>query len=293
MKNLFFRLFYRIEWNIAIREISKDKRLPLNEKKSYSIMKKYPKTWMADPFLFENNGETYLFFEKMNMVTHLGSIAYCKIQNDPEKMFGEIHEAINEPFHLSFPNVFRYGKEIYMIPESSAEKQIRLYRAVQFPGKWEYLCNLVEGIEAADTTVRVEDDMLFIMAYTEKPEQSYVYYVDMESLTTSPVKEVKVTALRPAGNSLCYDGVNYRVFQECKESYGKFIYLYKEIGNLKDGTYQDEYYGIIDSSNIDIKMKYTPSHIHTIGRTSKYEVIDYMCPRFRGFKVLYKLFNIM
>ena len=109
MNSLFFKLFYRVEWNIAIRKIVEDNKLPLNSRKSYKIMDKYSRTWMADPFLFEHNGETFLFFEKMNMVSHLGCIAYCKIQNDTENMFGRIHEVIREPFHLSFPNVFRYG----------------------------------------------------------------------------------------------------------------------------------------------------------------------------------------
>ena len=45
----------------------------------------------------------------------------------------EVVEIINEPFHMSFPNVFKFENEFYMMPENSESNQLRLYNAVDFP----------------------------------------------------------------------------------------------------------------------------------------------------------------
>ena len=60
-------------------------------------------------------------------------------------------EVIREPFHLSFPYLFEYEDELYMIPESSAANSIRLYKCTDFPMQWEFQKELRTGIKAADT----------------------------------------------------------------------------------------------------------------------------------------------
>ena len=32
--------------------------------------------WLADPFLFERNGITYIFFEALDLITKVGKIGY-------------------------------------------------------------------------------------------------------------------------------------------------------------------------------------------------------------------------
>ena len=51
---------------------------------------------------------------------------------------------LDEPFHLSYPYVFEFEGEHYMVPESHQDRSLRLYRAVDFPTRWEHACNLIE-----------------------------------------------------------------------------------------------------------------------------------------------------
>ena len=51
---------------------------------------------------------------------------------------------LEEPWHLSYPFLIEWGGDIWMIPESSTNRDIAIYRAVDFPLKWERHAVLVE-----------------------------------------------------------------------------------------------------------------------------------------------------
>lgn len=58
----------------------------------------------------------------------------CLCLSDGDTCFKEV---LNENFHLSYPNVFEYDGSIYMLPETFESNQLRLYKCVSFPYKWE------------------------------------------------------------------------------------------------------------------------------------------------------------
>src|SRR5207248_10692612 len=55
-------------------------------------------------------------------------------------------------YHLSYPFVFAYGNQIYMIPESGDVRETRLYRAMKFPHNWECEGVLLD-VEGYDATL--------------------------------------------------------------------------------------------------------------------------------------------
>jgi hypothetical protein len=61
--------------------------------------------------------------------------------------------ALKEDFHLSFPYIFEFKENVYMIPESAKNKDIRLYKSVNFPFDWELEEVLIDNIDAADSLV--------------------------------------------------------------------------------------------------------------------------------------------
>ena len=79
-----------------------------------------------------------------------GSISVYKITRDSYK---ELGAALVEDFHLSYPFVFQYSGELYMCPETSEKRDIRLYRCVDFPLKWEYYKTIMRNVSAADTVI--------------------------------------------------------------------------------------------------------------------------------------------
>ena len=45
--------------------------------------------------------------------------------------------ALSESWHLSYPHVFSWQGDVYMMPEGYKSGSLRLYKAVQYPLKWE------------------------------------------------------------------------------------------------------------------------------------------------------------
>ena len=88
--------------------------------------------WFADPMLVEANGKTYLFYEAV--LGDKGHIEVAEVKNDCT--LGETKIVLQDECHYSYPFVFQYNGVWYMIPESSQDKTIRLYKSVDFPAQW-------------------------------------------------------------------------------------------------------------------------------------------------------------
>ncbi len=46
--------------------------------------------------------------------------------------------ALDEPWHLSYPFIFQHQGKMYMVPEGYGSGALRLYRASDFPLRWEF-----------------------------------------------------------------------------------------------------------------------------------------------------------
>jgi hypothetical protein len=116
--------------------------------------------YYADPFLFEFQNEIYLFTEEYSFSTSKGVVCVFKFHDDK---FVRLGICLEEIFHISFPNVFVDGEEIYMIPESSENRDVRLYRAVDFPMKWELATQLLTNVSAVDSIIYRDDEDYFLL----------------------------------------------------------------------------------------------------------------------------------
>src|SRR5690606_5384936 len=81
--------------------------------------------FLADPFLFIENDVHYIFFEhqaegnaNIGLIVSLDGISYSYEGN-----------VLDEEFHLSFPQVFKYREDFYMLPESKQAGSILLYKS--------------------------------------------------------------------------------------------------------------------------------------------------------------------
>ena len=99
--------------------------------------------FVADPFLMHEDSGWYLFFEVLNKVNHQGDIGYATSDNGLDWNYQKI--VLDESFHLSYPYVFKWAGNYYMVPESNEAGAIRLYRATDFPTTWEFVTTLVSG----------------------------------------------------------------------------------------------------------------------------------------------------
>ena len=101
-------------------------------KKSKSFNSPLYEYW-ADPFYFKHNKKNYLFFENYNIFKKKGKISCAEIKNGN---LTNVRDVINKSYHFSYPNIFKFGKKIFMIPETAEKKRVEIWTCIEFPMKW-------------------------------------------------------------------------------------------------------------------------------------------------------------
>jgi len=106
--------------------------------------------FLADPFLINKFNKDFCFVEEYNYKDNKAHIAVYELN---KKNYSRLGIALKENFHISFPYVFEYQDKIYMCPETSINKDIRLYESIKFPMKWQLSKVLMNNVDAADTMI--------------------------------------------------------------------------------------------------------------------------------------------
>ena len=138
-------------WRIGLRQRLADSPLPQRDGLDGFLWQDAPPGhFWADPFFFESNGVTWLFFEDFDAAKGYAVLSVAEVLSGGS--LGAVQMVMDLGLHLSYPHVFKVDGEIYMIPESSAAGTVNLWRATDFPTKWEKVCSLLK-LKAVDTTV--------------------------------------------------------------------------------------------------------------------------------------------
>ena len=132
--------------------------------------------WFADPLLYRRGGRRWLFAEAMDLSTGKGRIEVCELHED-----GTItgwQPALEEDFHLSFPTVFDWNGEIWMLPETGSDHSLRLYRCRAFPTGWELVQRFATDEELCDAILldRRAEALTILCSETKPDNQLYVRY---------------------------------------------------------------------------------------------------------------------
>lgn len=205
-------------------------------------VKDIPAEFVADPFLVEKNGLWYLFFEAMNMKTFQGDIGVAISKDLNEWIYQKI--VLDEPFHLSYPYVFQWEGEYYMIPEVYQTNSVKLYKAKDFPNHWEYVDTLIYGDQFVDPSVFYYKNRWWMFVATTKNDTLYLY--SSELLTgpwvehpQSPVVKNNKRIARPGGRVIVDGESVIRLTQNDEYHYGNELKAF-EITELTETTYQEK-----------------------------------------------------
>ena len=131
----------------------------IRERGSSDVYKSLPYStdyWYADPITFKHEGEWYLFTEAYDRKRAIGRIAVSLIDKNGNISTPRI--IIAEDYHMSFPYVFEWRGDIYMIPESSDNSSINLYKCVKFPFDWKLVSQFHTTKPVVDTIVVEKND---------------------------------------------------------------------------------------------------------------------------------------
>lgn len=239
--------------------------------------------WVADPFPFEKDGMLYIFGEMYEYTKLKGSIAYTVLTDSG---FTKWKKIIEEPYHLSFPNIFIKDNGIYMCPEARQSGELYLYKCIEFPEKWVKEEVLIKNTNCSDTVFWKDDTGNY--AFTCEWNGLNDHHMNVISFTDrGPVFAPRENVIcladyysRPAGK-IFYDEVLQQyisVFQNCKPQYGSGL-VFKEF-NLSFPNYTEKMVGMFTPKDIHCDLRKKFDGVHTFNMSEHYLVIDVIWSRF-------------
>src|SRR3989338_3957883 len=174
--------------------------------------------FVADPFIVREKGRWHLFFEMFDAITKKGRIALA--ESEDGKRWDYRRVVLEEPFHLSYPFVFKHEGRYYLIPETGSQHAVRLYEAADFPLRWKYVKDLVAGERFVDSTLFYHDKKWWMLTGTGPLLEGTLSLYFAEDLMgrwqkhpSSPIARGYVAGARPAGRVIATGGRLIRLAQ--------------------------------------------------------------------------------
>ncbi len=189
----------------------------------------------ADPFLYKQNDDQYVFFESIDHRSQMGKISCGRLLGHE---LSDIRDVLVKPYHLSYPNIFEDQGELYLMPETSGNKRLEIYRCKRFPDSWELYVTAFQGELLFDSSF-FDDEFGQKWLFTNKQtdpnspvdSELYIYKVDslkLNSIIPHPQNPVITDSrvARNAGRIFSFNGEFYRPSQRNEDGiYGKALNL--------------------------------------------------------------------
>jgi|YelNatPaOPRAMG01_1025707.scaffolds.fasta_scaffold40760_1 hypothetical protein len=197
---------------------------------------------VADPFMVRTEGRWHMFFEVET--AGRGQIGWATSDDAVRWAYGRI--VLSEPFHLSYPYVFEWQGDYFMVPESFQADSVRLYKATRFPEEWSFQRTLLEGSPLLDPSLLRYNGKWWMFVETN-PQHKYdtlrLFYANeltgpWQEHPRSPVVEGNNRKARPAGRVQVIDGRPVRFAQDCYPRYGTRVRAFA-ISELSTRAYRE------------------------------------------------------
>lgn len=154
--------FHQAHWRVGYRflegpGVAETGRLGMG----WTVLPDAGDRFYADPFPFHWQGCPFIFVE--DYVHAIGKAVISVVQLDANGAQSKPRVVLEEPHHLSYPQVFVRDGSVWMLPEASASGRLTLYRATRFPDRWTAEAVLLEG-EISDATLLEQGGSLWLFA---------------------------------------------------------------------------------------------------------------------------------
>jgi hypothetical protein len=203
--------------------------------------------YWGDPFVVQRDGGYFVFLEEKLYATGKGRIACLHLDADG-RLLGR-HTALETDHHLSYPFIFERDGELFMLPESAANRTVDLYRCTRFPDAWEYVRTLMQDVYAVDATLLEHSGSAWLFANVKEQGGSSLNSLhlfmasDPFSSTWRPHPRNPVVrdiaSARPAGRVFVQDGQLIRPSQDSSRRYGGAL-KFNRIAQLDENDYGEE-----------------------------------------------------
>jgi hypothetical protein len=269
---------YRYQWLIGYRI----GRSPGPERTLYHFqyMVPPPDRFWADPFPVKRGDTYFIFIEEFFYKRGKGHIAL--IEMDQQGKWEQPRQVLERDYHLSYPYIFEWRGDYYMIPETAENRTVELYRCTSFPFQWTLEKVLMENVRAADATVTEIDGLWWMFVNiaedgASKDDELHLFYATTPlgpwcPHRRNPVKS-DVRASRSAGRLFRWNGELYRPAQDCSRTYGYAVSLNKIVQLDRDQFQETEVSKILPHWDKRILA------VHTLNSVDRLTVIDGLTKR--------------
>ena len=162
-ENIYAKFFRSPHWRVGWRRLVGPDLWDTQslQKTSWHLLPDPRIRFLADPIAIEHAGRTVLFVEDFHHDLQKGVIS--AVEFDAEGPIAPAVCVLEEPWHLSYPFVLEAEGNVWMIPESSANREVALYRADPFPSRWVKEATLLRDLPATDATVFAHEDRYWLL----------------------------------------------------------------------------------------------------------------------------------
>ncbi|HEY7650915.1 MAG TPA: hypothetical protein VID04_18100 [Methylomirabilota bacterium] len=272
VKKKIYDALYRSQWAVGFK-LGTDTNSLFSVPRDFTIIEPPPDRFWADPFVVRAKDSYFIFLEELLHATNRGHLSVVEV--DGRGRPGPMTRILEKAYHLSYPFVFEHAGQIYMLPETSGNGTIEVYRATRFPYQWERHAVLMEGLTAVDTTLVEIDGRWWMFTTTgvkDAPleEELHVFYASSPFGPWRPHQRNPVISDcrrgRQAGRIFQHRGSFYRPAQESTRSRGYGLSI-NRITRLTPDDYGEE-------PVLRIRPGGRIRGIHTLNHASGMTVID-------------------
>ncbi len=264
-----------LRWRIAIRRT----HIPLYEDASRPGLQSF--RWIdsprgcqwADPVICERDGHTWLFFEELVNPSRVGHICCGRLTADGDLV--DVRSVLQQPHHLSFPQIIVSGSDVFMLPESAQGGGVDLYRAVRFPDAWLLEKRLLDFRCVDSSIFQAAGSWWMTTSPQVVPGQTPITWLLRADRITGPwqfqpggVVASDVRVARGAGSVFTAAGRLIRPSQDGSVSYGYALIL-NEIVSLAEAPYRERIVCRIDAGWVP-----RLEGVHSYSRVGEWEAID-------------------
>ena len=241
----------------------------------------------ADPFAIADGDRHFVFFEELRDRDRRGRIVAIEVDEQGAVSHAPV-PVLERPYHLSYPFLFRWRGGLYMLPETSENGTVELYRCEELPSRWRLERVLLTNVRAYDATLWQQGDRWWMFVSiaphgTDGNDELHLYSSSVTPhgpWTPHPKNPVIVDTrrARSAGPLFVVDGTLYRPSQDCSVAYGHSISI-----NRVD-TLDEHEYCETPVERIEPGWRHDIVRVHTLGASGRLHVVDMVVnrPRWRG-----------
>jgi len=186
-----------------------------------------PFTFLADPFGLWREGTLHLFVEAFDYRDRHGRIDVLRFDADLRQI--DRTTCLREPWHLSYPFVFEADGETWMLPEAHRSGGLHLYRAIEFPTRWQRVATIALDGVAVDASPVFHDGLwwLFYTVATDRWSKIGALHIAFADRLTGPWRchprnpvRLDMSSARPGGTPRVINGCVVAPMQDCTRTYG-------------------------------------------------------------------------